>query len=51
LESENKINDFGKSVDISVLMNTTLVAKIFPAITDVRKEHHNEYNVNLTTLM
>lgn len=39
MESENDINELEKSIDIGVLMNTTLIAKIFQAITDFREEH------------
>lgn len=38
-KGENDINELEKSIDIGVLMNTTLIAKIFQAITDFREEH------------
>lgn len=33
------INELEKSIDIGVLMNAILTAKIFQAITDFREEH------------
>lgn len=52
MESENDINEFEKSIDIGVLMNTNLIAKIFQAITDFREENPLIMTiVNLTTLM
>lgn len=36
---KNDINKLEKSIDIGVLMNTTLIAKIFQAITAFREEH------------
>lgn len=39
MESENNINELEKSIDTGGLMNTTVIAKIFQAITDFRKEH------------
>lgn len=39
MESENAINELEKSINIGVLMNTNLIAKIFQAITDFREEN------------
>lgn len=39
MESENDINELEKSIDIGVLMNTSLIAKIFQAITDFKEKH------------
>lgn len=39
MEGENDINELEKSIDIGALMNTTLIAKTFQAITDFREEH------------
>lgn len=39
MESKNHKNELEKSIDIGVLMNTTLIAKIFQAKTDFREEH------------
>lgn len=39
MESEKHNNELEKSIDVGVLMNTALIAKIFQAITDFRKEY------------
>lgn len=39
MESENDINELEKSIDIGVLVNTSLIAKIFQAIIDFREKH------------
>ena len=39
MESKNHNNELEKSIDIGVLMNTTLIAKIFQAKNDFREEH------------
>lgn len=46
MESENNINELERSIDIGMLMNTILIAKIFQALTDFR-----EYNLLKMTIM
>lgn len=53
MESENHINELEKSIDIGVLMNTTVIAKNLSGNNwfQERASAYNDYYVNLTTLM